>query len=534
MKRCCALLAGLLCLLMAGCRQAVPQATTTSTSTSTTVVSRVTDKTETATTFVSTVHSTESTQTAATESVGSTKTESVGSTTVASTTVTTVKHTAAATTAVKTTATTRTSTTAATVTTVPTTTAKTTVHTCAYAAWTLKKAATCTSEGQEQRTCAVCGSIESRPISKAAHAFSGIGVCKKCGCVRPHSVVSVAELGVPTSERYGVGAAANTVWDVKIQNGYVYRGAGDYDENSGYAPVFAYGIQTQTWLETAVVPDEAVHRFIEWNGTLLVPGTDPIAGWDLGNYYVLENDTWKTVRTIPNGVHNFDMVAFGGKLFAGVGTENFDNTVAVSTDGKFSFVPLYKDGELLDTSSYQWSRTYEFAVYNDTLYALIAFRKATGSQAMLFRYENGQMVFVANVAALTKGKSYNRNYWNGKFEFKGTYYLTAQQLYAITDFDTPASYQTRRMPNGETVVDALVYDGAMYVLGFTQDTATSEYDMVIYRSETGANGSFEKVLEFRYPAYPCSFDTDGEHFYVGTAAAVTDPQKTGMLLQVCQ
>ncbi len=46
--------------------------------------------------------------------------------------------------------------------------------------WTVTKAATCTAEGTETRTCKDCGETETRAIAKTAHEYVN-GVCKNCG-----------------------------------------------------------------------------------------------------------------------------------------------------------------------------------------------------------------------------------------------------------------------------------------------------------------------------------------------------------------
>jgi hypothetical protein len=344
------------------------------------------------------------------------------------------------------------------------------------------------------------------------------------------------ELGVICSNWYGSGKKANYPWDIKVWNGKVYRGAGDYDTNSGATTILSYDIASHTWDTSYQAKDEAIHGFVEINGTLCAPGIDPREGWAYGNYYLLDaQGKWQKVRNLPNGVHNFDMIEFDGKIFAGLGTEDADDTVAVSTDGgkSWSFVPLYQDGEPFDTSSYKWTRTYEFTQYNGQLYALVSFQLGIGSKHVLFRYENGKMVLINDqIFPLIGGVSVGRKYWNGEFEFDGACYLTASKLYAIRDFSDQESYEKIEMPNGERVADAFLKDGVIYVLAFQQDSKTKEYTITIYKSTTGKTGSFETVQSFTYLVQPCSFDTDGTYFYVGMGYSTTKQTKSGTILRV--
>lgn len=401
--------------------------------------------------------------------------------------------------------------------------------------WMVKSKATCIKEGREERICNICYETESRPIPMIAHNLDKYNVCRKCYFVEFDPDADVVELGILSSRYYGPAALANTAWDVKVWDGKVYCGAGDYGENTGKVPIFSYDIATNRWEFRGEMPDQAVHSFEEIDGTLFAPGIDPTGSWDTGNYYYLQDGKWKTMRTIPNGVHNFDMIEFDGKIFAGMGTEDVDDTVAVSTDKgqSWTYVPLYKDGKRFDTSDYKWSRTYEFTQYNNQLYALISFQLGFGSSYMVFRYEDGKMIWLSDrVTKLLGGSSVSRKYWGGEFEFDGACYLTLGSLYAIRDFSDQDSYEKIEMPNDERVADAFLKDGVIYVLTFQQDKKTKEYTITIYKSTTGKTGSFETVQSFTYLVPPCSFDTDGTYFYVGMGYSTTQQTKSGTILRV--
>jgi len=414
-------------------------------------------------------------------------------------------------------------------------------HEHTFGDWILQKATGCAEEGREDRRCA-CGYTESRPIAKTAHEFGDYDICKGCGYVDFDPNADFAELGVACKLWYGKKTTPTVPWDIKLWNGRIYRGAGDYDKNSGSTPIFAYNIATQSWETPGQTSDESIQRFVEIDNTLYAPGIDPTTSWVWGNYYVLEkNGIWRMVQSIPNGVHNFDMIEFDGKIFAGLGTEVVENTVAVSEDGgrSYKFLPLYKDGAPMDLTSYRWSRTYEFTVYNGTLYALISMQMGFGSMTSIYRYEEGKMVYVRNGYDLVGGISTGRNYWDGKFEFGGASYLTAGYLYAVTDFsDMDGGKEKIEMPGKENVSDACLKDGVIYTLCYKEikDPHTHNrtgYATTIYKSTSGKAGSFTQVLTYDYPSMPISFDYDGNHFYIGMGVANGDnAAKSGMVLRV--
>lgn len=400
--------------------------------------------------------------------------------------------------------------------------------------WALKEAATCAKEGIEERICTECQEKESRSVAKLPHPLGEDSICKVCNFVSFDPAVAVAELGIFSNNYFPGNTAANRAWDVKIWGDLVYRGAGDYDKNTGATPILAFNKETQSWVQMGITADEAVQRFVEIDGKLYTPGIDPTENWEMGNFYVLEGDTWKKVRNLPGGLHNFDMIGFDGKIFAGLGTEILGNTVAVSRDKgeSFSFVPLYRDGVLFDTAGYEYSRTYAFAEYDGNLYALIRFKKngVTSYDTFIFRYTDGKMEYLSVADNRLQGTP-GRNFWQGRLEWRGTCYLTSTALNAVTDFSKPETHKQIPMPNGGVVTDILLYNDELYVLSYTfREDMTCR--VVIYKSATGEDGSFTEVVSFDYAAFPIAFDFDGEHFYIGTGMCPTDAAKAGMLLRV--
>lgn len=410
-----------------------------------------------------------------------------------------------------------------------------TEHQHAFGDWILQAAARCTAEGREDRRCE-CGFAESRAIPKTPHETNGQNVCKTCHRVEFDEDATVAELGVVCDAWYGIGTMANYVWDIRVWNGKVYRAAGDYDTNSGDTTILAYDIANRIWDTSYRAKDEAIHGFEIINGTLCAPGIDARESWNFGNYYMLdENGKWQQVRNLPNGVHCFDMIDCDNKIFAGLGTEAVKNTVAMSTDGgkTFQFVPLYKDGQPLDLSTFKLSRTYEFVQLNGKVYALVYFQTKTGyARWWIFGYEDGKMHYTAEGNSLLEGSSFNRKYFSGEFALNGTCYLASRRLYAIKDFSDPTSWQTISMPNSGKVSDAILRDGVIYVLSSRQDSKTKLYRTIIYKSTTGEPGSFEECASYDYSGFPMSFDYDGTHFYVGTGSNNLDGSKIGMVLRI--
>jgi hypothetical protein len=215
---------------------------------------------------------------------------------------------------------------------------------------------------------------------------------------------------------------------------------------------------------------------------------------------------------------------------------DFPVKVIVSEDGgkSFNFVPLYKDGKIMELSGYKSSRTYEFVQYNGEVYALVRFTLGFGGEWAVFRYADGKMHYLTNGFKLL-GSSTSRKYFSGEFEFNGACYVAGGGLIKVTDFADQENWKTIPMPGGETVVDAIVRDGVIYALGNAQNRNPSNHNVesyraVIYKSTTGEEGSFTEVLSFDHVSKAQSLEWDGKHFYIGTSISV-DPAKVGMVLR---
>lgn len=143
-------------------------------------------------------------------------------------------------------------------------------------------------------------------------------------------------LGVPLASRYpdsfrnGSGAYARNVWTMRAFDGRVYVGCGN-SANGGPAvscgpvPVVAYDPKKGAFVEEWSAPDEQIDVLkVFSDGALYIPGHDPTEEWDFGNVYRRRpgaDAQWEKLRTLPMGLHCYDIVEFDGRLVAcGYGT----------------------------------------------------------------------------------------------------------------------------------------------------------------------------------------------------------------------
>ena len=127
-------------------------------------------------------------------------------------------------------------------------------------------------------------------------------------------------IGIPTKAYYPSNNIARCIWDMTIFDNKLYIGCGDYNNNSGPTPVPYCDLDDLgNWKEQAVFQDEPLGRFLLIDDKLTIPGFDPIGSPELGTYYQLENGVWQTKSGLLDGLHNYDLVRYDGKLFAGIG-----------------------------------------------------------------------------------------------------------------------------------------------------------------------------------------------------------------------
>jgi hypothetical protein len=178
-------------------------------------------------------------------------------------------------------------------------------------------------------------------------------------------------LGNPGKLSYPADAKtfARNVWHLKAFDGRLYVGIGNRDNagpapNAGPVDIWSYRPATGRFVKEWTAPDEQVEIFRVIDGRLVVPGNDPQEPWELGNFYRLEKDGWRKYRTLPNGLHIFDMIKFDGVLYAALGTQA-GAVVAASDDDGLS----WRTYQLVPVIRGYYARAYSLFVLAGRLYA---------------------------------------------------------------------------------------------------------------------------------------------------------------------
>lgn len=327
-------------------------------------------------------------------------------------------------------------------------------------------------------------------------------------------------LGIPLEEYYPEGIPGRTAWDVEVYEDKLFVASGDYDKNIGPVHIFYYDLNEKSWIESGTVSDEQIEQFYFIDGKLISPGCDPKQDWNWGNLYIYENDQWITKRTIPGGIHGFDMIKFDGQLFVAAGVLPGQLPVFVSNDGGDTFreVPMFKDDQPYSTAidpeitvKSALVRCYDFFICNSELYAFCYRNINDDYQMMIFRYQDGGFYYHSD---LPRSLSYSRSsfeIFRTKVQYENKAWFSTGKLYVSQDM---ISAEEITLEENSIVTDLRIIEGRLYVMTVTPKE-NGEYITSVWVKKLLAKNEFQKLFYFTYPSPAQSFTYYKEHFYFG-------------------
>ncbi len=152
-------------------------------------------------------------------------------------------------------------------------------------------------------------------------------------------------LGNPYRKRYpdeGGKVFSRNIRDMILYRGRIYIGCGDYWSNTGPVDILSFKPGKRTFRHEYKAPDEMVGVFYVFGKRLVAPSNDPQESWAFGNLYVKRAGRWKKLRTIPRGLHVFELAHAGGRLYAVVSTDHGVKVMESKDFGKsWKPVPSY-------------------------------------------------------------------------------------------------------------------------------------------------------------------------------------------------
>lgn len=328
--------------------------------------------------------------------------------------------------------------------------------------------------------------------------------------VKEPVALSLSSLGVPYQ-----GLSARNPWDMIAYGGYLYVGAGDYDDNISPDVLMRMSLDTLKWEALSGYEDEQIERFLLLDGKLYIPGIDAKEDWSYGNYYTVEGDTLRKHRVLQGGVHVWDMASYDGKLFASLGSVEGDSPLLVSEDGAhFEEVPFVeRDGnETLCTTPFYTLRVYDLMQVDGDLYAIVTRYAEVGAKAerLLYCYApDGAMHYVC---PLSDTLTYVRlRYFPiiSKVPVGDSLLFSTGKLYRTEDM---RSFTDITPKDTTYIADIIEAEGKVYALGFTPKEDGVTLLNNLYRYE--ADGSLTLIAYFESAVPPLAFTVVGNRFFV--------------------
>ena len=327
-------------------------------------------------------------------------------------------------------------------------------------------------------------------------------------------------LGAPAAEYYpsSMTRVARCALDMAIFDDRLYIGCGDYDRNTGAAPVLSCSLNNLgNWTKEYEVSDEQVGRFVNINGVLTIPGFDPLKRPEYGSYYERINGEWVQQAKLPDGLHNFDMAWFQGRMYAAIGSDEGNTPIAYTEDGEtYHHIPMLKNGKELVFAEGSVARSCNLYVLEDQLYADFWYATNESSSAAfeMYHYNADEDCFeyIANLKTSTHGGMYSSAglpLWE-KVAVNDKMFLTTGYLYYTTDFKT---YTHVTMPNDAVVYDMQTFGGRLYLL--TAYKSGTSYQTIVYSTTAADPTDLRTEASFTYALHPTAFAVNAGNFFIG-------------------
>ena len=164
-------------------------------------------------------------------------------------------------------------------------------------------------------------------------------------------VLSLYSIGFPTAFYQKDAWKIN---ELNFFNNRLYIGYGDYGVNTGPTDVIYYDFGKKNFINEFTVQEEAIDKYKVVDKMLVIPGVDSTEDWNFGNIYVLEDKGWIKYRTVPNGIHVFDVVSFNNKWY-----------IATGTNLKFSEKESLAPGVIMSSEDKSKSWNFEYSTPGD-------------------------------------------------------------------------------------------------------------------------------------------------------------------------
>lgn len=304
---------------------------------------------------------------------------------------------------------------------------------------------------------------------------------------------------------------ARSIWNLQEYEGRLYAGYGDWNVNVG--PIQLVGFdRTGKVVDTTLINEEAVECMRSIDGEFWVPGVDAREDWSLGSVYVRSKGKWEQRRTVPNGIHVFDVREWNGWTFAGCGADGGASLVATQDRGRtwkqillekdsfriWGVCPVGKSLVAFPADAKRGLYVYDGkTVRHNTVDAFPKIEFSAANAQVLHQLEpfRGGALYTVRPKYATKLRAEN----------------SARPLFFLKDADQ-APERIGAFAD-KTVTDIIVKGRTAYVMSVEE--GSDGYSATV--SSTEDLKTWKTVFRANFGAYPYALERIGRDFYVGLA-----------------
>lgn len=384
-------------------------------------------------------------------------------------------------------------------------------------------------------------------------------------------------LGINAASYWNDSAAkyifSRNPYDMITVGDKVLVSGGNYGDNTGPVPIYAYSSDSDDALKTGVLDTEQVNRFYDCGEYIVALAIDPKT-WQVGGLYFYDKAEEEWIiksKVLRDNIHCYDIAEHNGNWFlCGSNCRNknifgsntrLSKAVIFRTDGEISpslGLNDYKEVDIMDRygnvvdyetilREYQGNyyiagvpRFYDMFEFKGELYAFYynPYYKSYSDIAHLngfYRYDDEKDQFIYDesldsdgiLTLLTRTKQDEEKIQHD-FEFNGRFYLINSGMISTDDFKT---YRLEKISGYEDYVirDVIFRDEKAYVLAGEQQKDGTYINAVFVTSDFE---NYDLLYTFEDLLFARSFEICGNYFYFGlgvSATAVYDEKKNIIL-----
>jgi hypothetical protein len=283
--------------------------------------------------------------------------------------------------------------------------------------------------------------------------------------------------------------------------------------------VYQFDLESRKARRVFQVQEQGVSVLRAFGGKLYIPGADAMEGWDLGNFYVSHDkgESFLKVRTIPVGVHIWDLTQWRGKLYVSTGSVRDGKgygAVCESADGGKTWAETLIARPDAPQEAGQFGRCYALIPTEDALYASFV---ARDSQKLLptperefYRYDGKAWTPVKLLPARVQTPYFglrHREIGDASFILgrPDSYVLKGRRALKLAGLESRSTFMVALRGKDELYAVASSLDGKQSAL----------YRASFAEVRTG-KGSFEKVMEMKPGEEAISLEVHRGRLILGT------------------